>query len=953
MKRAAIIISVVVGLLVLAALAVVMRPPAGMIAARVAAQVKEATGRDLVVKGATSATLGWSLTSRLEDVALANPAGVPGEPLLAARALEIVTPTLPALLGRPAALDTVRLVEPRVALAIDDKGQNNWTFATSGPSTFAARAVEMKGGHLTFLDARNKDALTAEGLDGTARDVSGARIGAFSFTGSRIGGESGGATLALEAPVIAGTSATPDAIATFDLKGTRLALHGLADGLDATLEQPEMHGSGLTTAKLDGLDLKAARIATQLPGGALATFDAIDARATALKPEDIGTLALKAGGARYVVPGEGGKGEGGAAGNGVDIALDGLVADAKALAPEEIGSLVLDAKALRYKLADGAGGGIDSLHAEQRRISPDGIGELALTGAKLTHASAGGTTFALVDIGAKAKALTPKSLGEGTLTAQRLTTGDADARFEVTKAEATTKDARLPGPLEVALGFDWNGERVAGSVKLDALAWPTDDKPAPLGLKLAARGATLALDGTLSAKQEIEGKTTLGVKSVRDVAKWLGVTLPASGPLAAASIEGRVKAAGKRIAFTDAQFALDATKAKGSLALDGSGKRPRLAGKLAADTFDADAYGLTTAPKTAVAAAALETSEAVADAPPPTLKQALKAFVRAEMVRLDAPAGTDAAAAAATARTTPPPPTWSDEPIDLAGLKKADLDLALSVDKLRLAGLDLAVPALAAKLDDGALTLDGKDVAVRGGKVSGRANVDARGAVPRATASLKADNVEARDILETLGLRTLVTGKSNIEANIDGNIASQKKLVESVTGSVKVKMGKGAVVGYDPAEIFTYITGNGGFDPKRRWPFSRLDADMALDKGVSRNTKVVVDTSAAGATSDGVTNLPAREIDYQARLNVPFWFQPIAVRIFGGWSSPKWAADLFDTSRGLALEQVAGLRSLDIKDRELADMIGMLLAKSARAPKPLDPAVAAVLTALKAQAEAP
>lgn len=1012
MKRAAIIVSAIVALIALAALALVLRPPTGMIGQRLAAQVRDATGRDVTVKGGTTVSLGWRMKVRMDGVTLANPAGMTGDPLLVADAVEVETPTIAALTGS-ASIDTLRLVAPRLALARDAAGRDNWTFATTGASTVSVRDLQVTGGRIAFTDATAKTSATLEGLEGSASGVTSQKIGATSFKGTKASLDLDGATAVLEQPVVAAKDATTAAIGTIDVSGTKLTLAGLGDGLEVNLDAPAAHGSGLSTAKLDALDLKAAALSSKLPGGATATLDVVDAHATGVKPDAVATLTLKANGARYADTG------------GIDVALDGLAADAKALAAEEIGSLALDAKAARYRLADGSTGSLDGVHAEQKAITPDSIAELALKGASLKHTSAGGlavdaTDFAaasrelspagigvlrldsrtlgyrladgssgsfdtlhgdatgiktegvgvlalkaaglkhalaggirleLGDLTAVGKAVSTTAIGEASLQAATLATVDGDVRIELSKVDAATKDGKLPGPLDITLGFDWKGERVAGNVKLDELGLPTEAKALPLAVNLKARGGTLALDGTLSAAREFEGKGSAAVKSVRDVAKWLGFELPKDGPLAAASANGRVKATTKRLELADATLALDATKAKGSLTIDISGERPSLKGKLAADTFDADAYGLTTAPRRdgAPTALALDAADAAPPAAPLTLKDALKGFARAELARIEQPAANAEAAGAATA-TRKPAPAWSDAPIDFGFLKKSDLDLALSCDKLRLAGLDVGVPSLTTKLDNGILSLDGRDLALKGGKVSGRAAIEARSGSPRAAASFKADNVEALDLFDALGLTRTVVGKSSIDADLGGTVGSQKQLVESVTGSVKVKMGKGSVIGYDPGQILSYVMGNGGYDAKARWPFSRLDADMSLDKGLSKNTKVSVDTAVAGANSDGTTDLPKREIDYQAKLNTSFWFQPILVRIFGAWNSPKWAADVFDTSRGATLASAEGLAKLDIKDAELARLLGELIDKSPGSAQPLDPAVLDTLRVLKARA---
>jgi uncharacterized protein involved in outer membrane biogenesis len=859
MKSKAVAILLVVAALVAAVVTLLLRPPSALVSGRVnawlAGEVRKATGRDLVIKGQTSVSLFPRARLKLSDVTLSGAAGESGEPLFKAAVIEASADLLPLVRGSRS-LDSVRVEAASLALAVDGKGKGNWQFDVPGSSALGVGTLELTRATLAFTDARNGTSAKAADVEGTLKDVTGDRVGAFSLKNGALAWSGGGASTSVSAAIDRGAIA-----------GEKLSASGVERlGLDA------------------------------------------------------GQLSLRTG--------------------------------------DESQALTLDGAKLTLA-----------------RVTADQIGALAVKSAALRYAQSSGAIVAARGIDASASDLTAAKTGALTLAVDRigLARGEEKPSFEIGKLETASPGGAFAGPLATDFAFDWNKERVSGNLKLATPATLNEAKPIPMTLSVAARGASATIDGSLTSLSVIDGKAVLDAKSLRDLAAWLGTELPKPGPLAAARLEGRLSASAKRIAFMDAEMSLDATKAKGSLAVDLAGPRPKLSGTIAADLFDADAYGLGTPPpkKRDVGPAAAAIEEA-AEPPPVSLKDALKVYLRKQLKVLEAPeaaaaavsaeptleeleaGGSDRSLAAGTAKKPKPQP-WSDTPIDLAGLKRVDVDMAVSVAKLKWAGVEMGVPDAKAKLDDGALVLETRSLEVKGGKLSGRAQVDATAAKPRIATSIKAENVEALDIFDALGVTDYVAGKSAIEADLSGSAGSQKELVESVSGTVKVRMSKGAIVGYDFGDVvgafFEWLSGDLKYDSRRRSRFDKLEAEMKLTNGLAKSNGMRVDGPVISLTSDGTAKLPAREIDYRARVNLAAWFQPIAVRIFGDWTKPSKAVDVFDFSRnpGAVASPMEVFRRLDIKDPELAALVAQVLERSET--RPLPPHVKDFLVSLKARAE--
>jgi AsmA protein len=95
---------------------------------RIAAAVKEATGRDLALNGPIGLKLGFTPALRVEDVAFANaPWGTRAE-MAKLAALEVEVAILPLISGT-VQINRVVLVRPDILLETDAEGRGNWEFA--------------------------------------------------------------------------------------------------------------------------------------------------------------------------------------------------------------------------------------------------------------------------------------------------------------------------------------------------------------------------------------------------------------------------------------------------------------------------------------------------------------------------------------------------------------------------------------------------------------------------------------------------------------------------------------------------------------------------------------------------------------------------------------------------------------------------------------------------------
>ena len=130
MKRALKIIATLVALLIITAVAIPMFVSADYIKAQLQTQVKNATGRDLVIKGKASFSVFPNIAITVSDVTLGNPAGFAGEYFVHIDRLETGAALKP-LLAKELRITGVTLDGATLKLEQNAAGAKNWEFASS------------------------------------------------------------------------------------------------------------------------------------------------------------------------------------------------------------------------------------------------------------------------------------------------------------------------------------------------------------------------------------------------------------------------------------------------------------------------------------------------------------------------------------------------------------------------------------------------------------------------------------------------------------------------------------------------------------------------------------------------------------------------------------------------------------------------------------------------------
>lgn len=177
--------------------------------------------------------------------------------------------------------------------------------------------------------------------------------------------------------------------------------------------------------------------------------------------------------------------------------------------------------------------------------------------------------------------------------------------------------------------------------------------------------------------------------------------------------------------------------------------------------------------------------------------------LQAGTLDLDRLLGTSAAPARAPGRTRPasvpvaPAASsgrWSTAPLDLKVLRSFDAEAVLSASRLLVDGYDIGTPKASATLNDGTLTLHQVSGQIFGGTFNLQGNV-AGAAAAKAALTFSLKNGDLAQALKKLAASDRISGRFSIDGAIAAEGASQRTLVQSLSGKVSWTAADGVIRG--------------------------------------------------------------------------------------------------------------------------------------------------------------
>ncbi len=300
--------------------------------------------------------------------------------------------------------------------------------------------------------------------------------------------------------------------------------------------------------------------------------------------------------------------------------------------------------------------------------------------------------------------------------------------------------------------------------------------------------------------------------------------------LGAVKLTGSLAGGRDAIRLYDIRSTLAGTEVTGDLSLSLKGPRPKVTGKLAAQSLALGA----------------------ADVPPPT----------AQPGKVPAKTPPRRPAAVADGRVFP------DILWPVASLKMADVQLDVAATTLGLGGLHLSDVAVHLGLDRGRLAVKPLTASLADGRIDGDVMLDVSGRTPQLAVRLSGDGINAGRLLKDAGNPMLSGGKSQFRLDIHGQGPGLRAALASANGSALVVGGGGQLhnraVDWAGGDILTQLAGALN-------PLARQDettelkcavARFAVTNGVANAAKgIAVETGKVNVLGGGTVDLRNEALD--------------------------------------------------------------------------------------------
>ncbi|HEX7776608.1 MAG TPA: AsmA family protein [Parvibaculum sp.] len=435
--------------------------------------------------------------------------------------------------------------------------------------------------------------------------------------------------------------------------------------------------------------------------------------------------------------------------------------------------------------------------------------------------------------------------------------------------EKVNLDLSLPSlddPFSATGSLVWNSEPLTLSLNAQRPRALTEGGDTAVEFSLKSAKIDAAYKGTLHPLGGLKfgGIVDLDIASVRDLASWLGSPLPPGSGFGPLTIQGTASGGGTDYTFSDAKIGFDGMSATGTLALQTGGKRPLVKGNLAFGRIDANTYLAGDGSESAKPATATESGGGKND------------------------------------------DGWSDDPIDLTGLRAVDADISLSTQELLVKAVKIGESALELKIDNGVMTIDLSKLALYDGAGSGSLTLDGSGRVPEMAASFSIAGVSAEPLLSDAAGFTRLEGLSALELSVNAAGRSQREMVNALNGKGEVKFTNGAIKGVNVAQLARTVfqgaaTGwqSGG---SQDTDFSELGGTFTITNGILKNDDFKMLSPLIRVTGAGVVDLPHKKLDYRVEPKLAATLEgqgggeakgiEVPVIIDGPWSKPRFRPDL-------------------------------------------------------------
>jgi AsmA protein len=485
-------------------------------------------------------------------------------------------------------------------------------------------------------------------------------------------------------------------------------------------------------------------------------------------------------------------------------------------------------------------------------------------------------------LNATARGSSPRTMVESLKGRITFNLGGVDIKDAPVGAISDVKvDADLPG-LEHAPTLKgsvvYNKKRVKLDLTLDPLKKVISGDTFALKAVVESKLLTAGYDGKVQQKPVpgldgrlqkpvpgLDGRFNLDVPSVGKLAAWLDQPLKASqpdpGPL---KIRAIFSGDGAKVALKEATIEGKALKAIATGSYDGTKRVPYVSAKVNVVSADLNAYLPKSEPKKKV-----------------------------ESKKKVQPKKEEASG-------------WSEEPLDLSALAKANGEVEVKIDSLQYGDITINPGLMKALLNNGVLKASIDELKVAGGTITSTVKLDSSGQAASMDYQVSISGVEARPLLKTFAKNDRLSGKTEFQTKGSAKGRNQKELVSSLNGDGEFKFADGAIHGVNIAATLRKAKSlgfdKGGTNEALNTDFAELSGSFVIRNGRFENQDFKMLAPLLRLNGGGVVPLPGRTVDYNVNAVLVATLEgqggkdamaglPIPIKIKGPWDDVSYGVE--------------------------------------------------------------
>ncbi len=334
----------------------------------------------------------------------------------------------------------------------------------------------------------------------------------------------------------------------------------------------------------------------------------------------------------------------------------------------------------------------------------------------------------------------------------------------------------------------------------------------------------------------------------------------------------------KRLKLSLEEFTADQIQAKGKISVAYGGKVPNIDGQLSFGEIDLDKF----------------------------------------MPSSDAPSDDDGKEQESTSTSTQEP--------DLSALKLVNLKLDVTAESIKVANMLTSNWVMNLALKDGVLNLSKLNADLYKGKLSVKAQVDARKSVPSYNFEESVEKVQIRELLKDAADIDLLAGTANFTVKGKGRSLITAKMKKNLAAKGKFEVLDGALYGVNIPQMLrdaqAKLSGDlsSTTNVEKKTDFTSLTGSFNLVNGIASNPDLLMSSPLIRLSGAGTANIVTEDLDYSLITSVVGSLEgqgggerealhgvEIPFAISGTFSEPKFALDtdaLFDAKLKQETEKV-------------------------------------------------